>query len=152
VSTDRIDTFAIATGPVDEMTEAVYFLDFRTGELNAVVIGRGAGIQVLGAYHAKVIEPLKLEASTDPKFLMVTGMTDLARGGRLGAVQPSKAVVYVAEVTSGRCAAFGIPFNKTAFQGGKFVTAPLVHVLTFPFRNAAAPGAGGGKAKAAKEE
>ena len=32
VSTDRTDTFAMATGPVDSEVEAVYFLDFLTGD------------------------------------------------------------------------------------------------------------------------
>ena len=40
-ATDRSDTFAIATGAVDDDTEAVYFLDFLTGDLRAVVLGRG---------------------------------------------------------------------------------------------------------------
>ena len=38
VATDRIETFAMATGPVDDEVEAVYFLDFLTGDL----AGRGA--------------------------------------------------------------------------------------------------------------
>ena len=33
VATDRIDTFGMATGPVDDEVEAVYFLDFLTGDL-----------------------------------------------------------------------------------------------------------------------
>ena len=38
-SNDRYDDFAIATGPVDETTEALYFLDFLTGDLKAAAIG-----------------------------------------------------------------------------------------------------------------
>ena len=34
-SNDRYDDFAIATGPMDETTEAIYFLDFLTGDLKA---------------------------------------------------------------------------------------------------------------------
>ena len=37
--TDRAETFAMATGPVDDEVEAVYFLDFLTGDLG----GRGVG-------------------------------------------------------------------------------------------------------------
>ena len=40
VSTDRGETYAIATGPVDNEVEAVYFLDFLTGDLGAIVLGR----------------------------------------------------------------------------------------------------------------
>ena len=38
-ATDRGETYAIATGPVDNEVEAVYFLDFLTGDLGAVVLG-----------------------------------------------------------------------------------------------------------------
>ena len=38
-SNDRYDDFAIATGAVDESTEAIYFLDFLTGDLKAAAVG-----------------------------------------------------------------------------------------------------------------
>ena len=37
-ATDRQDTFAIATGMVDDGIEAVYMLDFLTGDLRAAVL------------------------------------------------------------------------------------------------------------------
>ena len=40
VATDKIDTFSMATGPVESEYEAVYFLDHLTGDLHAYVIGR----------------------------------------------------------------------------------------------------------------
>jgi hypothetical protein len=43
VATDRSETFAVATGFVDEGIEAVYFLDFLTGDLSAVVWADKAG-------------------------------------------------------------------------------------------------------------
>jgi hypothetical protein len=147
VATDRFESFAVATGPVDEATEAVYFMDFLTGDLSAVVIGKMAsgGFGVTGHYGINVGQALNVGQGKKPRFLMVTGMADLARGGRASAVQPSKAVVYVAEVTSGRCAAFAIPFNAQAHRTGRFTQAALVSVAVFPFRNAAAPGPAKGK-------
>ena len=40
VATDRTEGFAVATGYCDESVEAVYFLDFATGDLE-----RGGGFQ-----------------------------------------------------------------------------------------------------------
>ena len=42
VATDKIETFSMATGPVEPEYEAVYFLDHLTGDLHAYVIGRSA--------------------------------------------------------------------------------------------------------------
>jgi hypothetical protein len=148
VATDRIDTFAIATGHVDVDIEAVYFLDFLTGDLNAVVIGRGAGptgCVVTGHYARNVIQDMKLDADKNLHFLMVTGAADLTRGGRPGQVQPSKSVVYVAEATSGRVAAYAIPWNASAHLNGQFVRMPLMPVLSFPMRGTGPSGAAKGK-------
>ncbi len=40
VATDRTDNFAIATGLLDEDTEAIYFLDFVTGELKGTALSK----------------------------------------------------------------------------------------------------------------
>jgi hypothetical protein len=153
VATDRSGDFAIATGPVDEMTEAVYFMDFLTGDLRAVVIGKnpaGTAPVVTGIHQANAAMALKVDPSKSPRFLMVTGMNDLARG-RAGNVQPSKALVWVAEVTSGRCVGFAIPFNPNLHKQGRMSSAPLYPIVPpFAFRTAAAAG-GNGKAKEEEE-
>jgi hypothetical protein len=145
VATDRLETFAMATGIVDADIEAVYFLDFLTGDLNAVVIGRGAsptGFMVTGFYARNVLQDLNLDAGKNPKFLMATGLADLIRGGRTGSqIQPSRAVVYVAEVTTGQVAAYAIPWNANAHVRGQFVRAPLQPIIKFPFRGGAGVGA-----------
>lgn len=143
VATDRLDTFAIATGPVDDQSEAIYFLDFLTGDLNAAVIGRqpgGGKYMVTGHYGRNVLSDIGVDAAKNPRFLMTTGLADLMRGGKGGAVQPSRAVVYVAEVTSGRVAAYAVPWNATLHTRGQFVRQPLVQIIAFPFRAAAPMG------------
>ena len=146
VATDRCQTYAIATGPVDEETEAVYFLDFLTGNLNAVVLGkRGNGFTAF--YQRDVLTDLGVDPSKNPRFMMVTGMTSqqLTRTAR---TRPSLAAVYVAEVTTGKVAAYGIPWNKTAHAAGQVVGQP-VPIPLFPlgmsrFRAAAAAAGPGG--------
>ena len=143
VATDRIETFAIATGPVDDQSEAVYFLDFLTGDLNAAVIGRqpgGGAYLVTGHYFRNVLKDLGVDPAKNPRFLMTTGLADLMRGGKGGTVQPSRAVIYVAEVTSGRVAAYAVPWNATLHTRGQFVRQPLVQIIAFPFRAATVAG------------
>ncbi|MGA2620084.1 MAG: hypothetical protein ABSF26_20905 [Thermoguttaceae bacterium] len=152
VATDKIDTFGIATGPVDEFCEAIYFLDYLTGDLKAVVIGRmrnaATGWGVQGFYARNVMADLNVDATKNPRFVMVTGTADLMRGGRGGAIQPSRSVLYVAEVTTGGAAAYAIPWNPNAHVQMQYVEAPLVLIVKFPFRRAPAPS---GKTKSGKD-
>ena len=107
VATDRVDTFAMATGPLDSEVEAVYFLDFLTGDLTAVVLGKQPNSWT-GFFQANVAADLGIDPQKNPKFLMVTGMANLRRGGG-SPLQPSNAMCYVAEITSGKVAAYAVP-------------------------------------------
>lgn len=138
VATDRIETFAIATGPVDEEVEAVYFLDFLTGDLRAVVMGK-QGNKFQAFFTANVMEMMGLDPSKRPKFLMVTGVCDLRRGGAAMSVQPGRALVYVAEVTSGKVAAFAVPWSPSMRAGGQMIRQNLIPVDMTKFRTAAVP-------------
>ncbi len=51
-ATQGLDKFAIATGLVDDSVEAVYFLDFLTGDLRAAVINPKNG-KFNSFFHAK---------------------------------------------------------------------------------------------------
>src|SRR5580658_6675774 len=105
-STDKIETFSMATGPVEAEYEAVYFLDHLTGDLHAFVVGRTrTGFGVLQHSYRKILDDFKTDDEKTPKFIMATGMADLTRGGR-GQVMPSRSVLYVADVTSGLCGVY----------------------------------------------
>ncbi len=136
VATDRFETFAMATGPVDEDIEAVYFLDFLTGDLRAVVLSKQGNV-----FHAfftyNVINDLGVDPSKNPRYMMVTGVADLRRGG--ARMQPSRAVVYVAEITSGRVAAYAIPWASSAHAANQQIgPMPLLRVAVTQFRTPAA--------------
>ncbi len=135
VATDRIDTFAIATGPVDSEFEAVYFLDFLTGDLRACVLGKNAGV-FTAYFNYNVLQDLGVDPTRNPRFLMVTGMAAIRRGA--ARMQPSVSVVYVAEVTTGNVAAYAIPWSPTMHAANQPIMAPLVPVAVTKFRPAAA--------------
>jgi hypothetical protein len=131
MATDRVDTYAMATGLVDEDVEAVYFLDFLTGELRALVLGRQAG-GISGVYTFNVGGHLGIDPNKNPRYMMVTGMLNLRRGG--SRMQAGRAVVYVAEVTSGKMGAYAIPWNPSLAASGQTMTLNLVPVATYQFR------------------
>ena len=81
MSTDRSDTYAIATGPVDTEVEAVYLLDFLTGDLEAMVLGKQPRTWT-GFFKTNVAADMGLDPQKNPKFLIVTGMAGLRRAGR----------------------------------------------------------------------
>jgi hypothetical protein len=138
VATDRCDSFAIATGPVDSDVEAVYFLDFLTGDLRAVVLGKTAG-NFTGFFYYNVAADLSVDPSKTPKYLMVTGMASLRHSGGTR-MQPSLAVCYVAEVTSGKVAAYAIPWSPSMHASGQTNQQMLAPVAVTSFRpNTAAP-------------
>jgi hypothetical protein len=139
IATDKIDTFSMATGPVEGDYEAVYFFDHLTGDLNAYVVGRLAngGYGVLQRCYRNVLQDFKTDDDKTPKFLMATGLCDLTRGGGRGGNMPSRSVLYIADVTSGMAGVYALPYNSTQHNTGRYVEAPLVLVCGFPIRQVA---------------
>jgi hypothetical protein len=133
-ATDRVDGFAMASGLVDENVEAVYFLDFLTGDLNAVVMGKQSG-HFTGYFKANVAADLGIDSAKNPRYMMVTGTVDLRRASRL---QYSEAAIYVAESTTGKVAVYAIPWSTGLQQGGQGGVQPLVPIATTRFRNGVA--------------
>jgi len=144
VATDRIETFGMATGRVEAEVEAVYFLDFLTGDLRVVVLGRQPGTWT-GFYQANVSADLGVDPQKNPKFLMVTGAANLRRSGG-SRLQPSTSVCYVAEITSAKVAAYAVPWSPSLYAAGQSQNAPLVLVGATRFRPAlgAGPNTGAG--------
>ncbi len=123
VATDSGDTFAMATGYISDGVEGVFFLDFLTGELQCLVLSNVPS-QPSGYFKYNVLK--ELGGSVDPggkapRYLMVTGTTMLRGTG--GAMRPSDCVVWVAEASSGKFAAYTVPWNRTsrAMQVGTLI-------------------------------
>src|SRR5690606_38719510 len=90
-ATHGADNFAIATGMVDDGIEALYFLDFLTGDLRAAIVNR-RNAQFTGFFRYNVLGDFGGIVDS-PKFLMVTGQADLPRGR--GTAQIGKSLIYV---------------------------------------------------------
>ncbi|MGA2253803.1 MAG: hypothetical protein ABSG53_04005 [Thermoguttaceae bacterium] len=134
VSTDRTDGFAIATGYCDESVEAVYFLDFLTGDLSAAVVSKQNG-HFNAFYTHNVVADLGINPAKPPHFLLTTGTVDLRRsGGKTTAL--SRSLVYVADSQCGKVAAYAIPWSSSAWNAGQTLRGEFTLLDVGRFRGA----------------
>jgi len=135
VATDRSENFVMATGFVSSDLEGVFFLDALTGELRGTVINPMVQPPTVGiTYTRNVVTDLEIDVSKAPKFVMVTGLMPLRPGG--GTNQFAQSVVYVAEVTSGKMACYGMNFNRGQFNNMRGGAAEFIPFFVGPFRQA----------------
>ena len=98
----------------------MFTLDPLTGELRGAVLSpRKAKFVARYAYPSVAKD---FEAAKNPKFLMVTGLGEIRPIGPSG--RAAHCVLYVAEVTSGRVVAYGVPWDpsKVATPKGYLAT------------------------------
>jgi hypothetical protein len=132
VATHGSDNFAIATGLVDNDIEALYFLDFLTGDLRATIVNR-RNASFSSFFEHNILQDFE-GVGDPPRFLMVTGAAALPQG-RAG-VQISKSLIYIAEATTGQVAAYVLPYNSTLHASGAPQTGRFVKVASGSFRSA----------------
>src|SRR5262249_18608679 len=77
--------------------------------------------------YPAVMDDLGVKGVKNPRFLIATGTTDMrintTPAGSLG-----KGVIYVTELTSGKIAAYAIPYSRTLFAGNQTQTGKLVPI------------------------
>jgi lysophospholipase L1-like esterase len=152
-ATDRVQNFAIATGPVDEDMEAVFFLDFLTGTLKAAVLSRDSRTpQFRARYEANINADLartitflnggrgaggggrkghaaaagQIQIPQSPNYLMVTGGVNLQANASAGRTPPGRCAVYVAETNTGIVMAYLVPWSTQDASANRTFAAPLV--------------------------
>jgi len=138
-SNDRYDDFAIATGAVDDTTEAIYFLDFLTGDLKAAAVGPLRKFVAL--YQTNIRNDLGGDASKSSRYMMITGMGPDVRGSR-GNARPATAMLYIANCSNGRIGAYNFFWDKNAINAGKTISGQIMLIPpVWPARTAViAPG------------
>jgi hypothetical protein len=129
-ATHGLDRFAICTGLVDDTVEAIYFLDFLTGDLRAAVINPKNG--KFNAYYTRNIAADFGTITKNPRYLIVTGFADMPRGR--ANFQFAKSIVYVAEASTGQVAAYAIPWNSSLQAAGKPQQGEFQPLDLAPFR------------------
>lgn len=137
VATDRSESFAIATGLLDQGIEAVYTLDFLTGDLGAAILNPNARA-FTAQYKRNILQDLGIQPGNNPRFLMVTGTADLRSVGQM---QFGASVIYVAELGSGMMAVYALPFNPAMLNNNaRPFQGEFALVAKGPFRSAAVRG------------
>lgn len=131
VATHGADNFAIATGLVDAQIEALFFLDYLTGDLRAAVVNR-RNARFTAFFQHNVLADFPT-IGEQPKFLMVTGLAGLPRGA--GPTQIGDSLVYVAEASSGQVAAYALPYNSTLQASGAPQRGGFIKVAQGSFRD-----------------
>lgn len=122
---DAGDFMAIATGPIDQGIEGVFFLDFVTGRISGGVMNPKT-LAPLGAFgYDTVYRDLGIPADVkNPKLLMATGMTNVKNYS--GNVSLADSIVYVVDTSTGNYACYGLPWNKQALNWNAFTPSPMV--------------------------
>lgn len=115
-ATHGADTFAMATGPIDEESEGLYILDYLTGDLHCWVMNPRTG-KFGGVFKHNVWTDLGTPKTKTTKYVMVTGGANFARGG--STARPAASVLYVADAVTGVVAAYNIPWDRAAFASGR---------------------------------
>lgn len=125
-ATDHSEEFAIATGLINSSLEGVYLLDFKAGSLLGTVMNQQNG-EFQQFYKRDLTKDFVLNARSKPKFIMVTGLMEQARGAQV----PINHVLYVAELNSGRLGAYVMPFRGNVVQGTFTDELKLVNMMSF---------------------
>lgn len=109
------DTFAIATGPVDEEVEGLFTLDFVTGDLQCYVVNSRSALPG-GWFKTNIAKDLPPERGKKPNYLMVTGA--YAPRATAGNARPAASLIYVVDANTGEVACYTFPWAKALAAGG----------------------------------
>jgi hypothetical protein len=129
-ATHGLDKFAICTGLVDDSVEALYFLDFLTGDMRAAVINPKTG--KFNSFYSRNIAADFGGAGRSSGYLIVTGFADMPRGS--SNFQFAKSIVYVAEASTAQVAAYTIPWNSSKQAAGVTQYGEFKPLDVKPFR------------------
>lgn len=125
------DTMAVATGPISNDAEGIFFLDFLTGDLQCLVYYPRTG--TFGARFVANVAPQLGAGGKNAQYIMVTGSarTNATAGG----ARPGASLVYVTDSSRGLFAAYAIPWDRTAEAAGRVQSGRMIYVGGGPIRN-----------------
>jgi hypothetical protein len=133
-ATDRQDMLAVATGEVEPGVEAIFMLDFLSGDLRAGILNPETHTFTATYFH-NVMADLKVEIGKTPRFLMVTGGVYLRTKSNW---RLAPCAVYVVELTSGKMAAYGFAYNSSFLSRPSMLPPmPLILMDVLPVRTTA---------------
>lgn len=105
----------LATGSYGNSSEALYYLDSQSGRLSAALLARETPdfaklfTRSIKTDLAGAVAQFNLPMPTSPRFIMVTGESDIRQFGAGDMNKITKAVAYVAEITTGIVMVYALP-------------------------------------------
>ena len=119
------ETFAMATGAADENGEAVFMLDYLTGDLSCFVLHSRTN-KFNAMFKTNVWKELPVEKGKKATYVMCTGSWSPLKGGANGQ-RPADCVVYIADCNTGYFAAYSFPWVSGASTNvGNPIQGPMV--------------------------
>lgn len=119
-ATDSADSFAVATGRIDQDMEAVFFLDPLLGQLQCWVMNKNTRQFTAVFGYDKVFDDIGLRNDKNPRCLLVTGETNFA--ALPNAPQLAQSVVYVVNSKTGQFAAYGVPWTRQVLIKPRYIS------------------------------
>jgi uncharacterized protein (DUF2164 family) len=124
---DRTKKIALVSVPTTVgNSDAVFLLDFVTGRLMGAAYNTQIGT-FNQKYYRNISEDFKVSGNAE--YAIVPAHVVIPQTG--GGATPAGGGIYVAELTTGKVAMYGFPFNETPGRQG---VMPLVLVDGFEFR------------------
>ncbi|HUE73575.1 MAG TPA: hypothetical protein VMP01_22045 [Pirellulaceae bacterium] len=117
------ETFAIATGPMDNNVDGIFLLDYLTGDLTCFVLHPRVGKFTI-AFKTNVVKDLPQEQGKKPAYALATGRVSVL--GTSSNLRPAASAVYVADCNTGRFAAYTMPWNEGVIRNTtNLIAAPM---------------------------
>jgi hypothetical protein len=107
----KIDNHTLTVVPLHNGIEAVVVLDPSAFTLTGYVLNRHTGKFFARYYYGRLAGDFGLAAVNQPQFTINGGTTDFA--GSASSTRLADAVVYVAEHSTGKVAAYGLPCDRS---------------------------------------
>ena len=107
------DGVVLATGSFNSNVEVLYYLDSQSCRLSAGLVSRSAPVfqksfsRNLKRDLLEAAEQFNIPVPTTPKFLMVTGQTDIRNVGTVANI--SQSLAYIAEINTGIVFTYALP-------------------------------------------
>jgi len=125
------ESFALASGPIDDEMEGIFTLDFLTGDLKCRVLNSRSG-KFAASFDHNVMADLEVKRGKKPDFVIMTGVANFLRGG--GSSRPSRSVLYVADCNSGNVVAYSLSWNRNMASTMRPQKGPFVLLDKFKGR------------------
>jgi len=119
------EKFSLATGPVSPDADGLFMLDHNSGLLQCSVIYPRLG-RFMANFTVNVNEALP-SGGKGGQYMIATGLANFPSSSSRPA---ASSVVYVLEVTSGKYACYGIPFNRVALNANQPQQSPMILIST----------------------